>query len=391
MSTIEPSPDATEIAPGPSAGSPSATTALELVTESAPPRSMTGAEVEQAQARAVELVDGIRQADGSRQMALLDELTSMGSTTQRNAGRQLQLVTGRLSTFSSGGHAAKAISDDLVELRTVLDDIDPHREGRGILQRTVARIPGLRNRFVMRALTKVAVRHETVARQVTAIEQRLGGARQVLVRDNVELRQLYEDVEAQREVVNRQAFLCDLVLEHLDRLVEETTDPIERDRLLATLHDVAMQAQDLRATDEAFLQYFVSIELTSVNNRRLGHAVDRTVALASNVVTVGLAIQAALVNQRKVTEATQRTREFLGEVLVRNAASIREQTAAIGDLSKDPVIALDSLTRAHSDLVAALDDAERLRAEGIAAARDNVRQLDRLTEDLAGRTHGIEA
>ena len=323
-------------------------------------------------------------------MALLDELTSMGSTTQRNAGRQLQLVTGRLSTFSSGGHAAKAISDDLVELRTVLDDIDPHREGRGIVQRTVARIPGLRTRLVMRALTKVAVRHETVARQVTVIEQRLGGARQVLVRDNVELRQLYEDVEAQREVVNRQAFLCDLVLEHLDGLVEETADPIERDRLLATVHDVSMQAQDLRATDEAFLQYFVSIELTSVNNRRLGHAVDRTVALASNVVTVGLAIQAALVNQRKVTEATQRTREFLGEVLVRNAASIREQTAAIGDLSKDPVIALDSLTRAHSDLVAALDDAERLRAEGIAAARDNVRQLDRLTEDLAGRTHGIE-
>ena len=36
---------------------------------------------------------------------------------------------------------------------------------------------------------------------------------------------------------------------------------------------------------EVHLQYFVSIELTRQNNNRLGQAVDRTLTLATNVVT----------------------------------------------------------------------------------------------------------
>ena len=36
---------------------------------------------------------------------------------------------------------------------------------------------------------------------------------------------------------------------------------------------------------EVHVQYFVSIELTRQNNNRLGQAVDRTLTLATNVVT----------------------------------------------------------------------------------------------------------
>ena len=65
------------------------------------------------------------------------------------------------------------------------------------------------------------------------------------------------------------------------------------------MHDVATRLQDLHTMVEVHLQYFVSIELTRQNNNRLGQAVDRTLALATNVVTVGLAIQAALVRQTR--------------------------------------------------------------------------------------------
>jgi uncharacterized protein YaaN involved in tellurite resistance len=67
-------------------------------------------------------------------------------------------------------------------------------------------------------------------------------------------------------------------------------------------------------------QYFISIEMSRQNNNRLGQAVDRTLTLATNVVTVGLAIQSALVRQRKVLEATRRTREFLGILVAANAS-----------------------------------------------------------------------
>jgi uncharacterized protein YaaN involved in tellurite resistance len=229
-----------------------------------------------------------------------------------------------------------------------------------------------------------------VAKQVTVIERRLTEGSDLLARDNVELRQLYEDVETQQAVVRRQVFLGELLLSHLEALAAEASDANERQRIGTALHDVAVRVQDLRTMDEVHQQYFASIEMIRHDNKRLGHAVDRTVALASNVVTVGLAIQSALIRQRRVLEANQRTREFLGEVLVRNAAAIREQSAQIGDLAAQPVIALEKLSQAHDDLLAALDAAERSRADGLAAARANIGQLARLSQEMGEHVHGVE-
>ena len=217
---------------------------------------------------------------------------------------------------------------------------------------------------MVRALKKVALRYEPVSKQIVAIETKLRQGRSLLARDNVELRRLYEDVEAQQQAIQRQAFLGTLLLHDLTQLVADTDDPLERDRVQAAVHDVATRLQDLHAMQEVHLQYFVSIELTRQNNNRLGQAVDRTLALATNVVTVGLAIQAALVRQARVKEATERTREFLGEMIVQNAQAIRTQTDEIGDLYNEPVIAMDKLVQAHHDLLAALDAASRLREDG---------------------------
>lgn len=62
---------------------------------------------------------------------------------------------------------------------------------------------------------------------------------------------------------------------------------------------------------------------------------------------VGLAIQSALSRQRRVLEATRRTREFLGNLIVANAASIRHDTQEIGDVYNNPVIALEKIAQAH--------------------------------------------
>ena len=206
----------------------------------------------------------------------------------------------------------------------------------------------------------------------------------------MELRRLYEDVEAQQQALQRQAFLGSILLHDLTELLADIADPMERDRIQAAVHDVATRLQDLHAMQEVHLQYFVSIELTRQNNNRLGQAVDRTLALATNVVTIGLAIQAALVRQAAVKEATERTREFLGEMIVQNAQAIRTQTDEIGDLYNEPVIAMDKLVQAHHDLLAALDAASRLREDGVATARRNIAELTTLTQEIGAKVQGLE-
>ena len=356
----------------------------------APPRTMSIDEVDDARRQAAELALGVRESRGSKQLAVLDEVTSVGMVSQRNAGRQLELVKTRLAVFLNEGGASKSVATDLIGLRVALDRINPNLERSGLFSRTIGALPFLRNSAMVRSLTKIALRYEPVSQQITVIESKLREGRSLLARDNVELRRLYEDVENQQEVIENQAFLGELLLHEFSRLTADITDPIERDRIQSAEHDVATRVQDLRIMQEVHVQYFVSIELTRQNNTRLGQAVDRTLSLATNVVTIGLAIQSALVRQRAVKEATERTREFLGEMITQNAAAIRQQTEEIGDLYNDPVIAMDKLAQAHNDLIASLDIASRLREQGISTSRKNIAELTVLTKELSERVDGLE-
>ena len=210
----------------------------------------------------------------------------------------------------------------------------------------------------------------------------------MLTRDNVELRKLYEQVESQRPTVEKNAYLGELLMRELDELMQRSVEPRKKEKIQNALHDVAMRVQDLRTMQEVYSQFFVSIEMTRQNNTRLGQAVDRTLALASNVVTVGLAIQIALARQRRVLEATQRTREFLGDMIVSNAETIKRHTEEIGDVYNEPVIAVEKITQAHNALLEAIDLADQLKQDGIASARENISKLSRLAGVLEERFAG---
>jgi len=359
-----------------------------MVAPLAPP-TMSASEVTEARRQASELVRYVRESGGADQLAAIDEVSSVGLKSQRNAGRQLELVRGRMSTLFDGGSGSKSLANELVNLRVALDRIDPSQDDRRGLSRLRRSLPFGRNKPMLRTLKKVAIRYEPATKQITVIETKLRQGRALLVRDNVELRRLYEDIEAQQEAIKRQTYLGQLLLQELEQLPIDDDDPLQRDRLQAAKHDVASRVQDLLTMQEVHVQYFVGIELTRQNNQRLGQAVDRTLTLAANVVTVGLAIQAALVRQREVQEATQRTRQFLGELIVSNATAVRRQTEEIGDLYQDPVIAMDKLTQAHHELVAALDVASKLREQGLDTARRNIDELTALTKELDQRAHGL--
>ncbi len=88
-------------------------------------------------------------------------------------------------------------------------------------------------------------------------------------------------------------------------------------------------------------------------------------------------------------EATQRTREYIGKLIVANAGAIKQHTEEIGDLYNQPVVAMDALVQAHNDLLAALDTASRFREDGIESARKNIGEIKELTAGLSDRVDGL--
>jgi uncharacterized protein YaaN involved in tellurite resistance len=356
----------------------------------APPGDMPEEEAEKLRATAADVVGRLRGATGTKEMDALDSITLVGIQAQRHAGSDLELLRVRIGdmVYRDGEDAAGRISKDLTNLRIVLNQIDPGKmRQESVVHNLVRFLPVGRNQL-LGALERIAVRYEPVAKQVAELETRLREGRLLLSRDNIELRKLYEQAEAQQVVIQKNCYLGELLMVELQNLLDETDDAAKRVRIEAALFDVSTRVQDLRTMDEVDRQLFLSIEMTRQNNNRLGQAVDRSLTLVSNVALIGLAIQSALVRQARVLEANERTREFLGDLLVANSSAIRRHTLEIGDVYNSPVIAVERITRAHNELLEAISIAERLRVEGIASARDNILKLTQLAGQLDERAVG---
>lgn len=353
----------------------------------APPAQLSAEETRELEVRAAGLARQLDEATGSRGLEVADGLASLGVQAQRRAGTELDLLRGQMRHILTSDGPSAELWDDLREMRTALERIDPEELGRptvgrrfrGALARVRHSTPGAKT------IERIAIRHETVSRQVATIERRLREGRAMLLRDNVELRKLYEQVEEQQLAVQKNAYLGELLLRELAAVLERAEDPRKAERLRSALHDVAMRVQDLRTMEEVQRQFFVSIEMTRENNARLGQGVERTLALGTHVVTVGLAIQMALAREQRVLEATRRTREFVGELVAANAASIKRHTVEIGDVYNAPVVAIEKVAQAHNDLIEAIDLASQLKEEGVASARETIARLGEMTAQLERR------
>lgn len=354
-----------------------------------PPKGLPVTEVAEFQARAADAVQQLEEASGSKEMEIIDSMTAVGIHAQRQASQDLELLRVRVGEMMMKEGPSSNISKDLVDLRVTLNQIDPNQVRQESLLRRIVYMVPVGQKPLLRVLERIAVRYEPVSQQVVLMERRLREGRLMLTRDNIELRKLYEQVEAQQSPIQRNAYLGELVMEQLAQILRESQDQRKRERIQGALYDVTMRVQDLRVMEEVHTQLFVSLEMTRQNNTRLGQAVERTLTLATNMVMVGLAIQSALARQSRVLEATQKTREFLGDLLVANAATIKKHTADIGDVYNSPVIALEKISRAHQDLLEAMDIADRLKTEGITAAQVNIAKVVQLTKQLEERSQGL--
>ena len=138
-------------------------------------------------------------------------------------------------------------------------------------------------------------------------------------------------------------------------------------------------------------QFFVSIDMTIQNNDHLSDAITRTLTVTQSLLTVGLAIQSALANQKKILGAVQETQAYTSDMLAANAASIRQQTAEIGDLYTNPVLALDKVKGAFDDLMGAMNELDEIRRKGTESAREGIAQLNQMTAELAPKAEALRA
>jgi uncharacterized protein YaaN involved in tellurite resistance len=170
-----------------------------------------------------------------------------------------------------------------------------------------------------------------------------------------------------------------------------SASPEEQSQYKNVLYRVVTRAQDLRAMDEIYEQFFVSLRITRENNNLLMDTVQRMLTLGMQVVTVAFAIHCALMRQHDVLEAVKGTRDFIGNMLMENAATIKRHVKEIGDLYKEPIVAIEAIEKAHNDLLQAIDLVDQYKTTGIQSAEENIIKLKVLADEMHRKGSGSQA
>ena len=358
------------------------------VKPAVPPESIAVNQKSDIDAKADQIVKALVTAKGSDSLSVEDSIVNVGVQDQKAISGSVALLQERMGNVlysDNKSNLTQNMSEDISKLQTALAKVNPKDIQKEPMYRLILWIPFFGNRIV-RSLKEASSRGLTLQQFVSHLQESLQAGERNLREDNAQLKVMFTDLEGKQQLIQTDGYLAEKIMEKLSEAVAMEKDPKRQALLNKVLFKVSTRAQDLRAMENIHEQFFVSIEMTRDNNDMLIATVQRMLTMGMNVVYVSLAIRSALMRQQNVLDAERGTKDFLGNMILSNATLINNHVKEIGDLFKEPVVAMDKLDSAVQQLEQAIDATNKLKSEGIQSAKDNIAKLKTLTEEIRNKS-----
>ncbi|MDT0400656.1 toxic anion resistance protein [Streptomyces edwardsiae] len=324
-------------------------------------------------AKAAAYVEGLAALDArSPEFAgKVGEITSLGGGEMRTATAQSNRMLERTlrSLPGKGGDAQSQVAGSLVELRRVVEDLDPRdlpaSKGRTFL----SRLPG--GNRLRDHIAKYASAQGTLNRIVGALR----GGQDELRRDNAALQtervRLWETMGKLQEYV--------VLTEALDTAVERhigAADPSEADSLRAdVLFPVRQKHQDLLTQLAVCAQGYLAMDVVRRNNDELIKGVDRAATTTVSALRISVMLASALDNQKKVVEQVDALRGTTEDLIRGNAEMLATQSGEIQRIAADPAVGAETLRSAFQQIYRTLDAIDTYKAQATEAMAVTVENL----------------
>ncbi|WP_440580358.1 toxic anion resistance protein [Streptomyces sp. PT19] len=297
------------------------------------------------------------------------EITGLGAAEMRAAAAQSNRMLERTvrSLPDRGDEAQARVAGSLVELRRVVEDLDPRALPAGKGRAFLSRLPG-GNR-----LRDHVAKYASAQSTLNGIVGSLRGGQDELRRDNAALQtervRLWETMGKLQEYV--------VLTEALDTAVErhvagvEPTDPRAADALRAdVLFPVRQKHQDLLTQLAVCAQGYLAMDVVRRNNEELIKGVDRAATTTVSALRISVMLASALDHQKKVVRQVDALRGTTEDLIRGNAEMLGTQSGEIQRIAADPAVGAETLRGAFQQIYRTLDaiDTYKVQATEVMAA-----------------------
>ncbi|MFD8716717.1 toxic anion resistance protein [Streptomyces sp. NPDC059629] len=300
------------------------------------------------------------------------EITGLGAGEMRTAASQSNRMLERAvrSLPDKGGDAQAKVAGSLVELRRVVEDLDPRDLPTGKGRKFLSRLPG-GNR-----LRDHVAKYASAQGTLNKIVGSLRGGQDELRRDNAALQtervRLWETMGKLQEYVVLTQALDTAVEQHIARL----PDPQEADALRAdVLFPVRQKHQDLLTQLAVSAQGYLAMDVVRRNNDELIKGVERAATTTVSALRISVMLASALDNQKKVIEQVNALRGTTEDLIRGNAEMLASQSGEIQRIAADPAVGVETLRAAFQQIYRTLDAIDSYKAQATEAMAGTVQSL----------------
>ncbi|MFE9096209.1 toxic anion resistance protein [Streptomyces sp. NPDC007264] len=314
----------------------------------------------------------------------IGEITALGASDMRTAAAQSNRMLERTlrSLPGKGDDAGSRVGGSLVELRRVVEDLDPRDMPAGKGRRFLSRLPGGTR------LRDHVARYASAQGTLNKIVGSLRGGQDELRRDNAALQtervRLWETMGKLQEYVVLTEALDAAVEQHIAGV--EATDPAQADALRAdVLFPVRQKHQDLLTQLAVCAQGYLAMDVVRRNNDELIKGVDRAATTTVSALRISVMLASALDNQRKVVDQVNALRGTTEDLIRGNAEMLATQSGEIQRIAADPAVGVETLRSAFQQIYRTLDAIDTYKVQATETMAATVESLTTELQEAGAR------
>jgi uncharacterized protein YaaN involved in tellurite resistance len=297
------------------------------------------------------------------------EVRASAQVTNRMLERSVSVLA---DARGEGADAQQRVAKNLVELRRVVEDLDPGDAGRGP-RKFLSKLP------FGNKLRDLVSRYQSANANINKIVISLRSGQDELRRDNAAIQgeraRLWESMKKLQEYAVLAQALDQAVSTKIGEV--ELSDPQKADSLKAdVLFPVRQKYQDLLVQLAVSAQGYLAMDTIRRNNDELIKGVERASTTTVSALRVAVTIAQALANQKQVIEQVTALRGTTEEIIRANAAMLAQQSGQIQQIAADPAVGVATLKAAFDQIYQTLDSIDTFKAQAVENMATTVESLN---------------
>lgn len=319
--------------------------------------------------------------------AFVEELASLDANSPEFGAKVDQITNmGRKEIAEAAGHSNRfldrpvramdsdvSVGADLAELRRVIEDLDPGKQGNLLAPKKLFGIIPFGNK-----MRNYFDSYKSSQTHINAILGSLGSGKDTLIKDNAAI-----DVERQNmwatmgrlEQMIHIAKAMDARLE-AKALELDATDPAKAKAIReSALFYVRQRTQDLLTQMAVTVQGYLALDLVKKNNVELVKGVDRASTTTVSALRTAVTVAQALAGQRLVLDQITALNTTTANIIDSTGELLKTQTARIHEQAASSTIPLETLQRAFQNIYDTMDNIDTFKLKALETMKTTVNTL----------------